>query len=231
MPPLASAAGSLLAQFFVALTRVRHPRPIHPHGVALAGEMRWLGASASGISWIDEPPAGAVAVRARLSRSIGVPAPLPDVIGLALRAEGSAGPVDIAFASTGRARFSRFALLPRRSPSAAWSSTILPYRGSRGPVLLAVRPLGPDDLPSDPEGIARRLRTTPWRLRVYAARPSGRWHPFADLTLRAEEDALDTDRRIDVGRHTPPGATIAPWISALRDPSYRSVQRRSGARG
>ena len=53
MPPLASAAGSLLAQFFVALTRVRHPRPIHPHGVALAGEMRWLGASASGISWIS----------------------------------------------------------------------------------------------------------------------------------------------------------------------------------
>jgi hypothetical protein len=230
MPILASLAGSALAQFFVALTRVRHPRPIHPHGVALVGEMRWLSASASGISWIDEPPAGPVPVRARLSRSIGVPAPLPDVIGLALRVDGSAGPVDLTFASTGRARFSRFALLPHRSPSAAWSSTILPYRGSRGPVLLAVQPLGPKDLPSDPEGIAETLRTTPWRLRVHAARPAGRWHPFAELMLRAEEGSLDTDRRVDVGRHTPPGATVAPWIAALRDPSYRSVQRRSEAR-
>lgn len=227
MPPLASTAGSLLAQFFVALTRLRHPRPIHPHGVALVGEMRWLGASASGISWIDVPPAGPAVVRARLSRSIGVPAPLPDIIGLALRVDGPEGPIDLNLASTGIGRLSRYLLIPRRSPSSAWSSTLLPYRGSRGPILLAARPLAPSDLSSDPQRIAETLRETTWRLRLHVATPTGRWHPFADLELRAEEDELDTDRRMDVIRHTPPGATIAPWICALRDPSYRAVQRRS----
>jgi len=136
MHRIASLTGTVLKALFSGLVRLRHPRPVHPHGVALTGEMRWLGPSASGIAWVDEPP-------------------------------------------------------------------------------------------SEPSALAAALRETPWRLRLHVAAPTGRWHPFAELTLRHETGALDTSERIDVGAHVPPGATVASWIHAIRDPSYREVQTRT----
>lgn len=226
---IATAVGNALKTLFAALVRVRHPRPVHPHGVALTGELRWLGPSESGIAWIDEPPAGPQPVSARASRSLGVPAPLPDVIGLALRVDGERGAVHLALASTGRGPLTRWLLTLHRSPSTAWLSSLLPYRGTRGPVLLAARPLAPHDLPSEPSALASALRDDPWRLRLHVATPTGRWHPFAELVLRPGTGPLDTSARIDVGAHVPPGATIAPWIHAVRDPSYRHVQARTAA--
>lgn len=227
MHRIASLTGTLLASLFSALVRVRHPRPIHPRGVALTGEMRWLGSSGSGIAWVDEPPGGSQRVRARASRSLGVPAPLPDVIGLALRIDDARGPVHLALASTGRGPLSRWLLTPHRSPSRAWLSTFLPYRSARGSRLLAARSLQPKALPSEPSALAAALRDTAWHLRLYVATPTGRWHPFADLVLRHEIGPLDTPARIDVGAHVPHGATVAPWIHAVRDPSYRRVQEQA----
>ncbi|GLJ62953.1 hypothetical protein GCM10017576_30840 [Microbacterium barkeri] len=227
MHRIASLTGTVLKALFSGLVRVRHPRPVHPHGVALTGEMRWLGPSGSGIAWVDEPPSGPQRVSARASRSIGVPAPLPDVIGLALRVDDERGPVHLALASTGRGPVSRWLLMTHRSPSSAWLSTFLPYTGSRGSLLLAARPLAPSDLPSEPSALAAALRETPWRLLLHVATPTGRWHPFAELTLWHETGALDTSERIDVGAHIPPGATVGSWIHAIRDPSYREVQART----
>lgn len=222
----AAIAGRLLADGFVLLQRVRHPRPVHPHGVALRGTLRFLTASAStGLPFIDSPPAAEVAVTARVSRSLGVPSPLPDVIGLAVRIATPTGSADMLFASTGFGVPSRFWLALQRSPSRARFTTLFPYRSTRGPFLLAARTIEPQDLPSDPIDLARELENTTWRLRVYAATPGGRWHPFAILELgRAPGDPPDTADRYDPLRNPLPGSTSYSWARDVREPSYDRVQ-------
>lgn len=221
----ASVLGRLFASAFAGLQRLRRPRPIHPHGVALVGTLRFLTHSErSGVDFIDSPRAAELAVTARVSRSLGVPAPLPDVIGLALRFDTDAGPADVALASTGFGVPSRFWLALQRSPSRARFTTLFPYRSRRGPVLLAARTIEPGDLPSEPDALAAALEQTTWRLHLYHATPGGRWHPFAVLELGRTPGATDTAERYDPVRHLLPGAENYGWAVRLREPSYARVQ-------
>ena len=217
--------GSVLRTVFAGITLVRGPRPIHPRGVKLDGVATWTGASQSGVTWIDDAPPIPQRVIARVSRSIGVPAPLPDIIGLALRFETEDGPADLEFASTGAGVPGRYLLRLHGSPSRAHLGTLLPYVGSQGPILLAARTITPDDLPGDIPALARRLATDVWRLRLFVATPRGRWHPFAELELRAARDGADTSLRFDAGRRLLPGAGVPRWVHAVRQPSYDVVQR------
>ncbi|SFN59597.1 hypothetical protein [Mycetocola miduiensis] len=224
----ASTVGRLLAEVFSLLKRLRHPRPIHPHGVALQGTVRFLtGSAPTGVAFLDSPPAAEIAVSARVSRSIGVPSPLPDVIGLALRLATPAGAADILLASTGFGVPSRFWLALQRSPSRAKFTTLFPYRSPRGPVLLAARTIDPENLPTEPRDLAAALEHTTWRLRLYAATPTGLWHPFAVLELgRPAGSPLDRSDRYDPVSNALPGTESYPWARRVREPSYSTVQGR-----
>src|SRR5918994_1530860 len=115
--PPARVAGEVLRLAFRMILLLRRPRPIHSRGRVLRGELTWLdGAVRSGLRWIDEPPDGPLPVVARLSRSVGLPSALPDVIGLALRVDAGGRPADIELASTGLGIPSRFLLTVHRSP-------------------------------------------------------------------------------------------------------------------
>lgn len=223
----ATVVGRALGAGFATLAAVRRPHPIHPHGALLRGSLRRSGSALeTGVRWIDEADPQPVPVVARVSRSVGLPQPLPDVIGLAVRFDGAAGPVDIELASTGSGRLSRWALLAHRSPSRAHLGSLLPYRAPSGPVLLAARTVAPADLPASPASLAERLATEPWRLQLLVARPRGPWHAFAELELRREAGPLDPLLRFDAGRHLLPGALHYDWVVRLRQPSYDRVQRR-----
>ncbi len=225
---LTTVVGRALGAGFATLAAVRRPHPIHPHGVLLRGTLRRTGSGLrTGIRWIDEPDPKPVTVLARASRSAGVPPPLPDVIGLAVRFETDAGTADLELASTGAGWPSRFWLLVHRSPSRAHLSSMLPYRSPSGPVLIAARSVTPDDLPTTPEALAERLGSEPWRLVLLVARPRGQWHPFAELELQRQPGPLDPLLRFDAGRHPLPGAQHYAWVQRLRQPSYDRVQRRS----
>jgi hypothetical protein len=220
--------GGALAGFFDALRAVRRPRPIHPHGVALNGSLRWLtGRGPSGIDFIDHPHTSELPLTARVSRSLGVPSPLPDVIGLAVRVETTTGPADVLLASTGFGVPSRFWLAAHRSPSKARLTMLMPLRTARGPLLLAARTLEPDDLPTDQGELASRLESTSWRLKLYHARPLGVWHPFAIVELWRDPGVVDTVERYDPVRHPLPGTSTYAWERRLREPSYLRVQRRT----
>lgn len=225
-PRAASVIGLLLADTFLLLQRWRRPRPIHPHGVALVGTVRFLtGSAPTGLAFFDSPAFAELAVSARASRSLGLPAPLPDVIGLALRFATPAGPADVLFASTGFGVPSRFWLAFHRSPSLARFTTLFPYRSPRGPVLLAARTIEPQNLPTAPADLAAALERTTWRLRLYSATPAGRWHPFAIVELgRPAASELDTTDRYDPIRNPLPGSDWYPWERRLRDPSYSRTQ-------
>jgi hypothetical protein len=259
----ADLAGRGFAAAFRAVKAVRPFRPIHPRGISLVGELTLTGAAgriaaglpgASGITWLDD--AGTRQVRGRFSRSVGLPESLPDILGLALRvASGTGGSggaddipdvgdsddvADVLFASTGWGIPGRFMLLPKLDVGTAKFTTLMPYKGANGPVLLGLRTLS---LPgratgrADTDGNFREsLATGDWTLALLYATPAGRWVQAGVLHLRAAvpggADAASGDRaggdtaiRFDPLKHHLPGAGTYTWERRLRERSYRAARR------
>ena len=158
---LSGAAGQVLAASFKALKVLRPNRPIHPTGVALTGTIeKRPGCVGSGILWIDAP--GTSAVSARLSRSLGMPSGWPDILGLALRVTTEAGPADVLLASTAMSWPGRLPFTAHRYASNSKLTSLMPYKGSGGPVLLAVRPeVAGKGLPATPQLSAGRWLPAP----------------------------------------------------------------------
>lgn len=218
-----SLAGAALGTLTRAVTALRGARPLHPDGATLRATVVRHGSSRpTGAQWLDE--AGTDRGIARLSRSGGVPAPLPDVQGLALRLDGVDGPSDLLLSTTGLGRVSRFLLTPHRAPSGGAYGSLLPYRTPSGPVLLVAAP-GPRMLPSHPDALARELAGDPWRLRLGHATPTGRWHEFGELVVGGPAQAtVDSVLRFDAVLHPLPGLALAPWAARLREPSYAAAR-------
>lgn len=219
---ISTLGGILLAAFFRVLQLFRRPRPVHPTGALFAATIRWTGTARSGIAWIDSPPSGGTqAGIARVSRSVGLPEVLPDVLGIAVRVETVAGRADLELASTGIGVPGRFLLMPVRTPSRAWLNTLLPYRGDRGRILIGGRTRGPEDLPFRLEELAERR----WALDLYWAAPRGKWHRFAVLELAPLPGPPDSpELRFDAGRNLLPGAGLEEWVVHLREPGYLATQ-------
>jgi hypothetical protein len=213
-----------------ALLTVRGPRPIHTTGVLLTGTLRWTPRARvrSGIAWIDDRPAGSVPVVARLSRGASLPAALPDVIGLAVRPGDGEGQGDLLLSSTGAGAPGRFLLRPRWTPARATLSTLMPYRGTDGPVLVAARTRSPAVLPARMERIRASLERTPWVLDLGFAGLTGPWHRFGRLELVPAPGPIDSGAlRFDPVLRPPAGAGTYGWTRVLREPAYL-VGRRGG---
>ena len=222
--PVARAIGAVLSGAFAVGQRLRHPRPIHPRRVVLSGQVRWIpDAEPSGIAWIDRGPGEPVPVVARVSRSIGLPAPLPDIFGLALRVEANGAPADIELASTGWTVPARFALLLHRRAESARFGSLFPYRGTRGPVLVGARTRSGRPAATDPRELGAEDDRT-WSLTLGHATALGAWHPFAVVDLRADGDQDDTGLRFDAVQRPLPGSRAYAWVRAARQPSYARVQ-------
>lgn len=208
-----------LIQFF------RRGRPVHPAGLSLVGELERPGSGErSGIAWLDEPGKGTV--RARLSRGLGLPESLPDIVGLALRVVDNEGSCDVLLATTGLSRPGRFLVLFRRRIDKAAFGSLMPYRGPLGPVLLAAKPLAPAvALPASMTRFRRAIGGETWRLGLYWARPLGPWVRFGTLELRIDPDRLDSDIRYDPMLNAPRGALTYDWSRNLRERSYRLARR------
>ena len=84
-------------------------------------------------------------------------------------------------------------------------STLLPFRGASGPMLLGARALGP------------RSYELSW------ARPAGPWCAFA--TLELEGTATDEPVAFDPVLHQVPGLAQYAFVVRLREPSYRWARR------
>lgn len=202
----ASTVGSLLGGVFGTVARIRHDKPLHPRGTVYDAVLRRVGAPEPWeAEWLDT--AGEDHGLVRLSRSVGLPRPLPDVLGLALTVGGASGDRhDVLLATTGLRPGARFALLPRRDPFTVPYGSLLPYRTPRGLVLLAAVP------------------TTRGRFRLLAAAPAGRWREFATLDLTARPGP-DEAIRFDPVLHPPPGLSWPPALARLREPAYAAARR------
>ena len=220
---VAGPAGTALALVAGVLDRARRPaKPLHPHGRVERAVLRRHGSAlSSGVPWIDEPGVDEVLVRA--SRAVGLPAPLPDVLGIALAVTGPHGAGDLLLATTGRGRLGRYALTAHRDlPRAGLLTTLLPYRSDAGPVLLAVRPRG-----SGPAGRSDGLDLGEG-LDLGWARGSGPWQWFGELQVQPDDGsggAQDADVSFDPVRRVLPGLEQYAWVARLRAPAYARARQ------
>ncbi|WDF34190.1 hypothetical protein PTW37_04485 [Arthrobacter agilis] len=227
---ISSAIGVGFETVFRGIRQVRPHRPIHPRGLRLDGEVVVHGhGEPSGISWLDRP--AAYPVTARVSRSVGLPDGLPDVVGLAVRvhhrADGAPPSTfsDILLSSTGWGFPGRFVLVPRISLSRAPLSTVMPYRGENGPVLLGARTRAPAGLPASLRGVEHAVGGSAWQLSLHFATPTGPWAQFATLTLTLSPDRDEEDLRFDAVLHPLAGAGTYEWSRRVREPSYALARR------
>ncbi|MHA7239409.1 hypothetical protein [Arthrobacter sp. TMS1-12-1] len=230
---ISSAIGKGFEGVFRGIKRVRRHRPIHTRGLRLEGTVVVHGpGEPSGIAWVDQP--GESPATARVSRSAGTPDGLPDVMGLAVRLhhpdEGSAPSTfsDVLLSTTGWSVPGRFVLVPRLGVSRAPFSTMMPYRGDDGPVLLGARTVGPAGLPASLPRFERALGSSSWQLGLFVATPLGPWQRFGTLTLVLAPEAGDTDLRFDAVLHPLAGASTYEWARRLREPSYALSRREPG---
>jgi hypothetical protein len=225
---LLSATGSALGSVFGAVAALRRARALHPRGTVLAATMHRLPHPPTGIAWLDgtddEPDGQRVTVR--LSRSAGLPAPLPDVLGLAVIVPLPAGRRgDLLLSTAGRAPLLRHFLLPRRDPLGSAYTCLVPYASDRGLVMVAALPDGGK------------------QLRLAYARPRGAWQRFARLVLEVPAggdtststdgagaaDRDDPALELDPVLHPLPGLRVPRALARLREPAYaRSRRARHG---
>lgn len=205
------AASSAAGQVLRGATRIMAARPaakpLHPRGSVVAGTLHRFGAEdATGSAWLDQ--AGDDRVLVRQSRAVGLPAPAPDIFGLAIRVPIEGGRHgDLLFASTGLGRLTRFTLTPARSPYARPMTTLLPYRTPAGAVLLSA-------VFHDETKVALA-----WAIR------SGAWHPFAELSLDKDPvDEADMLLSFDPARNVLPGLETYDWVRRLREPAYATAR-------
>lgn len=212
---VALVPGVAIGAGFGLVAKVRRTKPLHPIGVAGIGSLQVTAPDPSlGVPLLART--GTHSCLVRWSRSAGLPAPLPDVEGLAIRVQDSEGaePADLLFASTGLGSVRRFVLAPRRPDAHGPASTILPVASAAGPLLFAVEPVESTDEPPDT-----------WDLAVAVGR--GAWRTVGRLTAVWGHDR---PTRFDPIQHQLPGTRQYPVVQVLREPAYFFARRATAAR-
>lgn len=201
---VADAGGMVLAGATRAIAAVRPAaKPLHPDGEVLNGRLERYGVVASsGVPWLDEP--GEDRVLVRLSRAIGLPTPLPDIHGLAIRVFSAQDTGDLLLATTGWSRFGRRVLLPSRTATSRPLTTLLPYRTARGPVTIGAQ------------------ASSPRKYELSWAPNGGEWQVFAALVLGAR---VDEQVSFDPVRNQLPGLEQYSVVTRLRERAYRRARQ------
>ncbi len=211
-----------VADVLGVLARLRSGPAVHAVGTSYTADLEVLGAEkagrALGLLFVDEP--GRYRAVVRLSRAAGLPSPVPDVLGLAVRVEGEVGqrPQDLLLDSCWPGPVGRHLVRPARAVHAGWYGSLLAYRAGDTVVHLAARGDGGQQGPVDHDSAAGS------RFQLFHAGPRAQeWTQWATLTLRhsVERPALRFSPAND-GR----GIRLRlDWLR-FRVPSYRNSQEK-----
>ena len=206
---LATFVGRALGGAFFLLGKARGRKALHPQGEVLEGLIGRRGAIGRiGVAWLDG--AGTDHVAVRLSRSLGLPAPRPDILGLALRIPTQPGRFgDVLLATTGTGLLGRYVLLPARRHGLRAYTSLFPYRTLDGPCCW--QPFRPPTVRD----------STSWPIQ-----PTGQWLPFGALEVtqrRYRSDDLDLS--FDPVLNVVPGLETYHWAAQLRRFSYAASRR------
>ena len=221
MVDLARVAGRLVGLPLAGVARLRGGKPMHPRGAVFSAVLERRGSRGPGgvwgVPWLDTAATDDVVVR--FSRGAGLPAPLPDLLGLALRLRSDSGtPTDLLLTTTGRGPITRLVPVPRRDTAAVYSS-IMGYRSDAGTLRIAALPED-DAVPSEPVPLAEEVEQEGLSFTLAVARGLGPWRPFGRLVLGKPAGPLDPGIRFDAVIHPPPGLVPDGPMARFRAPAY-----------
>jgi hypothetical protein len=209
MVSVSSLVGAALGGVFRVVGAVRPAaKPLHPRGRVRHATLHRRGVEPPvGVPFLDMVATDAVLVRE--SRAVGLPRPLPDIHGLALRIpnpDGSHG--DALFSTNGFGWLTRFLLVPTRTTYGRPMTTLLPYDTAAGPVLLGIHEVGTNTL------------------ELSFAVGEGAWRSFGELRLSEEEG--DEEVSFDPVRNTLPGLAQYAAVRRMREPAYDAARSSRG---
>jgi len=228
-------AASVLAEAFELVSWARSAKSLHPHGVLHAAQLRVHGGQAGrpdllrGVPFLTTPGVHRGVVR--FSRSLGLPEPAPDVLGMAIRLPDAHGPgraQDLLLVTSGDGPLVHHLFVPGRGYFALPYSSVLPYRGDGGQFLVGARLAADAPAPSghgsEAADLAAAAASGRLAYEVGVAPLHGRLRPVATLAvgdrLPDSGDALRFNPWVTGGGLRPAGP-----LNALRDRVYRRSQR------
>jgi hypothetical protein len=234
----AAAAGPAAAAGFSALAALRRRRSLHPTGVGYRGRLviRDNDPGRPGVSLFR--PGAAYPALLRFSRGAGLPEPLPDALGVAIKLPDAHGPdadQDLLLTSSTDRPLLRRLLFPARSFLRGAFSTALPYDLGGEQVVLLLVPVRAADRRSASAGPRRRTGGAFSELRaaavdglcfeLRAAGSVGRSRPIAILTVGEPLPAKEAEMLRFNPWTTGPGIRPSGWLNLLRAAAYRASQR------
>lgn len=204
--------GLVLGGTLGVTARLRRTKPLHPVGRVADGVLDVTNPQSDlGVPLLESVATHPCLVR--YSRAVGLPAPLPDVEGLALRFTDPTA--DLLFAATGTGRLSRFLLVPRGAEQHGPQTTLLPVSSARGPLMFQALPVAGTGEP-------------PRRFEIAVASPASQWRQVATLTIGPWGE--DRPTRFDPVRNLLPGTEQYAVVRTLREPAYLLARRNATAR-
>jgi hypothetical protein len=227
-PDLTPVARRVAAGMFGSLARGLGTRPLHPVGIAFAGEWVLDAPTLPGVEVFDAPARRPVLVR--FSRGFGLPEPLPEILSVAVKVPDAYGPgrdQDVLMTATGDRPVLRHAFAVGFSHLTCTYSTVFPFAvGGRRMLLGAVpaaRGRAPDagDL-GELEVLATRGELA---LELRVATLTGPWRAVARVELGRRLDA-DAERELRFNSDNA-GGGIAPvgFVNAVRGAAYAAANR------
>jgi hypothetical protein len=228
-PPLTRAAGESLGAVLGAIAGLRGGKAVHPHGVVYDARLVVPGAGVA-------PPAaellserGEHRAVVRFSRSVGLPRPIPDLLGLAIRvldAYGSDQHQDFLLVSSADRRVLHHVFLPATDVQQRPYTSALPYLAGSERFLVGALPDPRSPRPAGEDEFTRlELAAGTGRLRFQLAVASlkGRFQPVAELRIGSR-----LSPEIDALRFNPwnTGGGMAPTgvLNGARDRAYKLSQ-------
>ncbi len=218
---LPERAGSTIALATGALSRLRGKRILHPDGVGFRGVLTPLDRALGGTGLGTESP-----VTARLSRAIGLPEALPDLLGLAFRVPDAFGPgqhQDVLMTSCGSTPFGHRLFLPARGFLDRPYTTLLPYELHGRRVVLEADTAGGKRRATRLRDL-RRTAAAPLEYELSARAVGGAAQPLAHLSLQTRLADEEAERIGFDPTNTGGGLELAGLVNRLRGPSYRGSQ-------
>lgn len=220
-----SCEGSLVKVFDVVAvplqlgSALRNRRVFHPLGVLATGHIERVAAPGVGL------PIESADVFGRVSKAIGVPGGLPDLIGLAWRMpprEDATTPWDVLLVSAGSGRVTRYTLRPTVSWFGTTLSTLMPLRREDGWWWVKAKMTSQIDGGLSLDVVREAICSGGVVFDIQQAHGTGPFEPLAKLTLSS---AISTDENHDVSfdptRNTTAGVELGPrWLTGLRERAY-----------
>ena len=222
-----------------AVAGLRGGKAVHPHGEAYGARLIVSGnaAAPTGAALLSQP--GEYDAVVRFSRSLGLPRPAPDLLGLAVRVLNAYGEElhqDFLMVSSVDHPILHYIFLPSSDLQQRPYSSSLPYRAGRELFLIGALP---DDRSPRPSGVdefarfASAVALGDVRFHLAVAPITGRFEPVAELRIRSrlkpEVDALRFNPWNTGGGLEPAGT-----LNLARDRAYKLSQaawRRSAKNG